>query len=49
MINDLKITDAEFNEIKEIMYDFTGVFLLPTKRNLVVSRLRKRMARLLGF
>ncbi|MBN1114976.1 MAG: protein-glutamate O-methyltransferase CheR [Oligoflexia bacterium] len=39
----LQITDAEFNKIRDLMYEETGVFLRDTKRILVISRLRKRL------
>lgn len=42
----LQISDEEFNEISQIMYKKTGVLLRPTKKPLVVSRLRKRLAEL---
>ncbi len=42
----LSITDKEFNQIKEIMHKRTGVFLKPSKKPLVMTRLRKRMEEL---
>lgn len=42
----LEITDAEFNAIKDIMFKKTGVFLKPTKKPLVITRLRKRIQEL---
>lgn len=39
----LQITDSEFERIKKIMYKKTGVFLKPTKKPLVITRLRKRL------
>ncbi|MBU1862726.1 MAG: protein-glutamate O-methyltransferase CheR [Candidatus Omnitrophica bacterium] len=40
------ITDKDFNEIKDIMYQQTGVFLKPSKKNLVIARLRTRLREL---
>ncbi len=42
----MNITNEEFNEIRDIMYKRTGVFLKPTKKPLVVSRLRTRLEEL---
>lgn len=42
----LQITDEEFDKIKDIMFRRTGVFLKPTKKPLVVTRLRKRLEEL---
>ncbi|MCD4780385.1 MAG: protein-glutamate O-methyltransferase CheR [Candidatus Omnitrophica bacterium] len=42
----LAITDTEFEQIKKIMYARTGVFLKPSKKQLVVTRLRKRLEQL---
>ncbi|MEI8011734.1 MAG: protein-glutamate O-methyltransferase CheR [Candidatus Omnitrophota bacterium] len=42
----LDITDKEFNLIKDIMYRRTGVLLKPTKKPLVMTRLRKRLEEL---
>jgi len=44
--NLVKITDQEFEIIRKIMYEQTGVFLRDTKKTLVVARLRKRLAHL---
>jgi chemotaxis protein methyltransferase CheR len=42
----LTITDTEFEQIKKIMYARTGVFLKPSKKQLIITRLRKRMEQL---
>jgi chemotaxis protein methyltransferase CheR len=42
----IKITDHEFELIRKIMYERTGVFLRDTKKTLVVARLRKRLLHL---
>ncbi len=42
----LDITDKEFQRICEIMHSRTGVALKPTKKPLVISRLRKRLEEL---
>ncbi len=42
----LEITDKEFDLIKELMYRRTGVHLKPTKKPLVMTRLRKRLEEL---
>lgn len=42
----LNITEAEFNKIKDIVYKKVGVFLKPSKKQLVVSRLRSRLEKL---
>ncbi len=42
----LKISDYEFDVLKDIMYKRTGVFLRETKKALVISRLRKRLLEL---
>ncbi len=42
----LEITDTDFQRICEIMHSRTGVALKPTKKPLVVSRLRKRLEEL---
>ena len=41
-----QISDCEFEVIKTIMYERTGVFLRETKKTLVVARLRKRLIQL---
>lgn len=43
MIELTKINDAEFCALRDIMYEVSGVKLLPTKKPLVVARLRKRL------
>ncbi len=40
------ITDEEFNSLRDIMYEVSGVKLLPTKKPLVMARLRKRLKHL---
>ncbi|HNX91773.1 MAG TPA: CheR family methyltransferase [Candidatus Omnitrophota bacterium] len=42
----LEITDAEFKKIVAIMYEQSGVFLKPSKKPLVMSRLRERLQEL---
>lgn len=42
----IEITDKEFDQIKEIMYRRTGVHLKPTKKPLVMTRLRGRLEEL---
>jgi len=42
----IEITDKEFEEVKDIMYNTTGVFLKPSKRTLVITRLRTRLEEL---
>jgi len=42
----LSISDAEFEDIKRIMFDLTGVRLKETKKPLVISRLRRRLEEL---
>ncbi|MBF0331259.1 MAG: protein-glutamate O-methyltransferase CheR [Candidatus Omnitrophica bacterium] len=42
----LEITDKEFDVIQELMYRRTGVHLKPTKKPLVMTRLRKRLEEL---
>ncbi|MBU0650775.1 protein-glutamate O-methyltransferase CheR, partial [bacterium] len=42
----LQITDSEFNKIREIMYEKTGVFLRDSKQALVTTRLRSRLEEL---
>ncbi len=42
----LSISDGDFDRIKTIMYNKTGVFLKPSKKPLVVARLRKRLINL---
>lgn len=42
-MNDLKISDKDFNVLRDIMYEVTGVKLSDVKKNLVFSRLRKRL------
>lgn len=39
----LQITDNEFARIKDLMHKKTGVFLKPTKKPLIITRLRKRL------
>ena len=41
-----EITDKEFDHIKDLMYRRTGVHLKPTKKPLVMTRLRKRLEEL---
>jgi chemotaxis protein methyltransferase CheR len=41
-------TETDFNQIKGILYDDSGIYLPPTKMNLVYSRLTKRL-RALGL
>lgn len=43
MIELTKISDAEFCALRDVMYEASGVRLLPTKKPLVVARLRKRL------
>ncbi len=38
-----QLNDEDFNALRDIMYEASGVNLLPTKKPLVVSRLRKRL------
>ncbi|MBF0360929.1 MAG: protein-glutamate O-methyltransferase CheR [Oligoflexia bacterium] len=40
----LDLTEKEFEKIVEIMYKATGVFLRSTKKNLIINRLRTRLA-----
>jgi chemotaxis protein methyltransferase CheR len=42
----IEITDKEFDQIKDIMYRRTGVHLKPTKKPLVMTRLRGRLEEL---
>lgn len=42
----MDITDNEFERIKKVMYKHSGVRLKPSKKPLVVSRLRKRLLEL---
>jgi chemotaxis protein methyltransferase CheR len=42
----IEITDKEFDQIKDLMYRRTGVHLKPTKKPLVMTRLRKRLEEL---
>ena len=42
----IEITDKEFEAIKELMYRRTGVHLKPTKKPLVMTRLRTRLEEL---
>ncbi len=42
----IDITDKEFDLIKDIMYKRTGVLLKPTKKPLVMTRLRSRLEEL---
>ncbi|MFH0753623.1 MAG: protein-glutamate O-methyltransferase CheR, partial [Candidatus Omnitrophota bacterium] len=42
----MEITDKEFDHIKDLMYRRTGVHLKPTKKPLVMTRLRKRLEEL---
>lgn len=46
MIAPLKISDEEFHALRDLMYAVSGVKLLPTKKPLVVARLRKRLKEL---
>lgn len=46
MFDALKISDNEFCALRNIMYDISGVRLLPTKKPLVIARLRKRLREL---
>jgi len=39
----LEINDIDFNAMRKIMYERTGVYLKPTKKPLMISRLRKRL------
>ncbi len=40
------ITDEEFNRLRDVMYEVSGVRLMPTKKPLVMARLRKRLKEL---
>ncbi|MCK5579811.1 MAG: protein-glutamate O-methyltransferase CheR [Candidatus Omnitrophica bacterium] len=42
----LRVTDKEYNALKDIMYARTGVLLKPTKKPLILTRLRKRLEEL---
>ena len=42
----IEINDKEFDQIKDMMYRRTGVHLKPTKKPLVMTRLRKRLEEL---
>ena len=42
-MSSIEITDREFDQIKDMMYRRTGVHLKPTKKPLVMTRLRKRL------
>lgn len=42
----VKLSDAEFNALRDIMYEASGVRLLPTKKALVMGRLRWRLKEL---
>ena len=42
----LEITEHDFNSMRDIMYERTGVYLKATKKPLVISRLRKRLVSL---
>lgn len=46
MFDVLKISDKEFCDLGNIMYETSGVRLLPTKKPLVIARLRKRLKEL---
>ena len=41
-----EITDNEFNRLRDIMYEVTGVRLTDAKKHLAVFRLRRRLAEL---
>lgn len=43
VIGGLSISEAEFQRIREIMYKKSGVYLLSTKKPLVITRLRRRL------
>jgi len=43
VIGGLSISEAEFQRIREIMYRKSGVYLLSTKKPLVITRLRRRL------
>ena len=43
MDNDITLTKKEFELFKELRYKKTGVYLKPSKRNLVKARLRGRL------
>ncbi|MCM8813030.1 MAG: protein-glutamate O-methyltransferase CheR [Candidatus Omnitrophica bacterium] len=40
---EIEITEREFTAVREIMYELTGVYLRPSKKKLVINRLRKRL------
>ncbi len=42
----VNITDKDFEAIRDLMYEKTGVFLKPTKRTLVMTRLRTKLEEL---
>lgn len=42
----LEINDTDFNTMRKIMYERTGVYLKHTKKPLMISRLRKRLVSL---
>ena len=42
----IEITDKEFNILRDIMYEVTGVHLTDSKKHLAVFRLRKRLSEL---
>lgn len=39
----VQLSDEEFNSLRDIMYQASGVWLAPTKKPLVVARLRRRL------
>lgn len=41
-----QLSDEEFNALRDIMYGASGVKLLPTKKPLVIARLRRRLKEL---
>ena len=50
MLNkDLVLTDNEFKIIRDMMYDYSGVLLKPTKKTMIISRLSKRIRELKLF
>lgn len=42
----LNISDSEFDGIRELLFELTGISLRPTKKPLIVARLRKRIEEL---
>src|SRR5690554_2058184 len=42
-VNEFEFSDKDFNRVKKIAYDFAGIDLNESKKNLVYNRLAKRI------